>query len=358
MTTMPSSAARSAYRLSSISSHLPRRGSVASFVLAGVLATLFYSAAGPRVTGSGGAPGWASLHNAGITGPQLAGCPIFPADSVWNTPVDKLRKAPRSEDYVSIMLPQRILHPDFGTSAGIPINVVAGTQRRVGVDFENRDESDLGSYPIAPDVVIEGGAGGEGDHHVLIVQKDRCILYELFAAARKPDGSWTAGSGIRMDLTDNALRPEGKTSADAAGLPILPGLVRYDEVAAGEIKHALRFTAPKTQHAYIWPARHYASPITDPSYPPMGARFRLRADFDISGFSKTNQVILTALKRYGMILADNGGPWFLTGATDPRWDDSDLHRLGKVKGSDFEAVDESDWQMLPDSGRVDPISLR
>jgi hypothetical protein len=348
---------RLAYKLSSMLPHLPRPTGVASFVLAGVLATLFYSAAGPRVTGLGGAPGWASLHNPGITGPQLAGCPVFPSDSVWNTPVDKLRKAPRSDDYVSIMLPQRVLHPDFGTGAGIPISVVPGMQKHVGVDFENRDESDLGSYPIPPDAAIEGGPGGDGDHHVLIVQRDRCLLYELFAAAHKPDGSWSAGSGIRMDLTDNALRPEGKTSADAAGLPILPGLVRYDEVASGEIRHALRFTTPKTQRAFIWPARHFASRITDTTFPPMGARFRLRQDFDISGFSKTNQVILTALKRYGMILADNGGPWFLTGATDPRWDDTDLHRLGKVKGSDFEAVDESDWQMLPDSGRVDPMSL-
>jgi hypothetical protein len=161
-----------------------------------------------------------------------------------------------------------------------------------------------------------------------------------------------------MDLASNALREEGKTSADAAGLPILPGLVRYDEVAAGEIRHALRFTAPKTQQAYIWPARHHASTITNPKFPPMGVRFRLRADFDISGFSKTNQVILTALKHYGMFLADNGGAWFVSGAPDPHWSDDDLHDLTKVEGSDFEAVDESNWPFVADSARVDPVERK
>jgi hypothetical protein len=168
------------------------------------------------------------------------------------------------------------------------------------------------------------------------------------------DTAWTAGSGIKIDLTGNALRDDGKGSGDAAGLPIFPGLVRYDEVAAGEIRHALRFTVLKTQRAHVWPARHDASKVTDLNVPPMGARFRLRAGFDISGFSRSNQVILTALKRYGMFLADNGAPWFVSGAPDPRWNDDDLSRLQKVKGSDFEAVDESNWEYLPDSGRVDP----
>jgi hypothetical protein len=331
-----------------------RKRDFAAFALAGVLATLVYSAASSRDTAVR-LTAWAAYRDPGISGPQLGGCPVFPADNVWNTPVEALKKAVRSDDYIRVMMPERMVHPDFGTNSGIPLNLVPATQKRVGVNFENRDESDLGNYPIPPDVRVEGGFTGDGDHHVLLVEKERCILDELFDAARKPDGSWTAGSGIKMDLTDNALRPEGKTSADAAGLPILPGLVRYDEVASGEIRHALRFTAPKTQRAYIWPARHYASRITDPTYPPMGARFRLRSDFDISGFSKTNQVILTALKRYGMILADNGGPWFITGVPDDRWNDRDLHRLGQVKGSDFEAVDESDWQLLGDSGRVDPL---
>jgi hypothetical protein len=184
------------------------------------------------------------------------------------------------------------------------------------------------------------------------------MLAELFAAERLPDNTWKAAAGIRMDLTSNGLRADSLTSGDAAGLPILPGLVRYDEVASGEIRHALRFTLPKTQKAHVWPARHDASNITDPKYPPLGERFRLRADFDISGFSKTNQVILTALKRYGMFLADNGSAWFVSGVPDPRWNDDDLHNLQHAKGSDFEAVDESDWQYLGASGRVDPVSLR
>jgi hypothetical protein len=182
------------------------------------------------------------------------------------------------------------------------------------------------------------------------------MLEELWEAKRVSDTAWGAGSGIKMDLTSNAIREDGKGSGDAAGLPIFPGLVRYDEVAAGEIRHALRFTALKSQHAHVWPARHDASPNTSLKLPPLGVRFRLRADFDISGFSKSNQVILTALKRYGMFLADNGAPWFLSGAPDPRWDGDDLHQLQKVKGSDFEAVDESDWAYLPDSGRVDPAA--
>ena len=185
----------------------------------------------------------------------------------------------------------------------------------------------------------------------------RCLLYELYAAFPQPDGSWHVGSGIKMDLTSNALRPDGHGSADAAGLPIFPGLVRYDEVMSGEINHALRFTIPHTQGAYIWPARHKASPEKDLNVPPMGTRFRLRADFDISKFSKTNQVILTALKKYGMFLADNGGSMFITGVSDKRWDDSDLRNLSALAAEDFEAVNEADWQMLPDSARVDPVAL-
>src|SRR5580765_5324754 len=198
----------------------------------------------------------------------------------------------------------------------------------------------------------------DSDRHIIMVDEGRCMVFELYSVAKQKNGSWAAGSGIKMDLTSNALRPEGKTSADAAGLAILPGLLRYDEVAAGEVKHAIRFTAPKTQRAYIWPGRHFASKITDETYPPMGERFRLRADYDISRFSKENQVILKGLKKYGMILSDNGGAWFIIGEPDKRWNDDDLSNLKTVKGADFEAVDESDWQMHADSGRVDPISFR
>jgi hypothetical protein len=293
------------------------------------------------------------------SGPQFAGCPLFPADNVWNLPIDKLRLHPRSRDYVAMIGADKPLHPDFASDpgSGIPITVIDGHVPYIKVTFDYADDSDLGSYPIPPNALVEGGpnAPANSDHHILLVDKDRCMLMELWATRRVSDTAWKAGSGMKMDLTGNGLRPDGKTSGDAAGLPIVPGLVRYDEVAAGEIRHALRFTALKTQSAHIWPGRHDASKITDQKYPPMGVRFRLRADYDISGFSKTNQVILTALKHYGMFLADNGAPWFLSGAPDSHWDDDDLHKLQNVKGSDFEAVDESDWQYLPDSGRVDPM---
>ena len=289
-------------------------------------------------------------------GPVIDGCPVFPADNVWNTPIEKLSPDSHSSDYVASIGAEKPVHPSFGGDPenGIPITLSSAHVKPVKVEFEYRDQSDLGNYPIPPDARMEGGE----DHHILIVDRERCMLYELFAAARKPDGSWTAGSGIKMDLTSNAQREEGKTSADAAGLAILPGLVRYDEVASGEIRHALRFTAPKTQNTYIWPATHAASKNSDAKLPPMGVRFRLKAAVDISGYSKENQVILRALKRYGMILADNGSSWFVVGEPDQRWSDSDLHHLAQIKGSDFEAVDESDFQMLKDSARVDPMSTR
>jgi hypothetical protein len=300
--------------------------------------------------------GLAQQAPAPASGPQIAGCPIFPADNVWNVPIDKLPLDPRSKDYVDSIGVDKGLHPDFGpgADAGYTINITDAHAPWVKVHFDYGDESDPGSYPLPPNVVVEGGE----DHHVFLIDKNRCLLVELWEAKRVSSTVWTAGSGIKMDLTGNGLRPDGKTSADAAGLPIVPGLVRYDEIAAGEIRHALRFTVPKTQSEHIWPARHDASRITDRRYPPMGVRFRLRADCDISGFSKTNQVILTALKRYGMFLADNGGPWFLSGLSDPHWNDDDLHQLTNIKGSDFEAVDESNWEYLPDSGRVDPAERK
>ncbi len=295
-------------------------------------------------------------------GPQIAGCEVFPADNIWNTPIDKLPLDPHSKDYVTTIGADLPLHPDFGADStnGIPITLIDGKVKYIKVTFGYKDDSDLGNYPVPPDALIEGGphASADNDRHILLVDKDRCMLMELYSVERKSDVFWMAGSGIKMDLTSNALREEGKTSADAAGLPILPGLIRYDEVAAGEIRHALRFTVPKTQRAYIWPARHFASSNTNPKFPPMGARFRLRADFDISSYSKPNQVILTALKHYGMFLADNGSAWFVTGTPDARWNDEDLHNLLNVKGSDFEAVNESDWQYLPDSARVDPMSVK
>ncbi len=295
----------------------------------------------------------------GKPGPHISGCPVFPADNVWNTTVEKLPRAARSDDYVARIGPEKQLHPDFGTANGMPFSVIRETAvKRVRVNFDYHDDSDLGNYPIPPNATVEGGRDSDGDRHVVLIDRERCVLFELFSARPKPDGTWDAAAGVKIDLTGNALRGDGKTSGDAAGLPIFPGLIRYEEVEAGEIRHAIRFTAPKTQKAYVWPARHQASRITDTAFPPLGQRFRLRADFDISGYSKENRVILTALKRYGMLLADNGGPWFLTGAPDARWSVDDLNKLKQVKGSDFEAVDESALQMLVDSGRVDPLELR
>ena len=302
----------------------------------------------------------ASVAAPGIpTGPVLDGCPVLPADNVWNTPVDKLPLDAHSAAYIQSMNGGLKLHPDFGADPnnGIPFALVPPNTRRVKVDFQYRDDSDLGNYPVPPNAPIEGGPNGTGDRHVILLEPDRCLLYELFDAHPNNDGSWKAGSGVKIDLTSNALRDDGKTSADAAGLPILPGLVRYDEVEAGEIRHALRFTVPKTRNAHIWPARHDASHNGGANFPPMGLRLRLKADFDVSSYSKGDQVILRALQRYGMILADNGSAWFISGVPDRRWDDDDLHHLGNVKGSDFEVVDETGLQMLSDSGRVDPRAV-
>ena len=269
--------------------------------------------------------------------------PMFPPDNVWNVAIDALPVDSNSAAYITTIGAAKTMHADFGTvyngaPNGIPFIVVPGSQPGVAVSFDYADESDAGPYPVPPDAPIEGGPASSGDRHVLIVDRDGGKLYELFAAYPNPDGSWHAGSGAIFDLNGNALRPAGWTSADAAGLPILPGLVRYEEVVAGEIPHALRFTAPQTRNTFIWPARHKASSLTGTSYPPMGQRFRLKASVDISSFGPNVQVILRALKKYGMILADNGSNWFISGAPDPRWNDDELNTLKGIKGSDFEVV--------------------
>jgi hypothetical protein len=290
--------------------------------------------------------------------PQIAGCTLFPADNIWNVPVDTLPVDANSDAYVNTIGAERTLHADFGSGLweggpiGIPFVVVPANQPGVAVTFDYDDESDPGPYPVPPDAPIEGGPNSSGDRHVLIVENDNCLLYELFAAYPQEDGSWQAGSGAIFDLNSHALRPDSWTSADAAGLPILPGLVRYDEVASGEITHAIRFTAPQTRRAYVWPARHYASSRTSPEYPPMGQRFRLKANYEMSGFAPEVQVILRAMKKYGLILADNGSAWYISGAPDERWNNSVLHQLHTVPGSAFEAVDSSSLMLDPNSGQV------
>jgi hypothetical protein len=295
------------------------------------------------------------------TAPVLAGCPVFPADNIWNARVDELPVHPRSADYVNSIGPTGSLHPDFGTfyqgaPIGIPFVVVPADQPRVPVVFGPDgfpEESDAGPMPIPANAPVEGGAGATGDRHVLVLRSGECKLYELYRAFPQAGGAWQADSSAVFDLRAHTLRPAGWTSADAAGLPILPGLVRYDEVKSGEIRHALRFTVARTQRAYVWPARHFASSSTDVTRPPMGMRFRLKRSVDISRFPADVQVIFTAFKRYGLVLADNGSNWYVSGAHDTRWNDAMLvGAFRQLKGADFEAVDASSLRLDPNSGQV------
>jgi hypothetical protein len=275
---------------------------------------------------------------AALPAPRVGGCPLFPASNAWNRDISRAPVDPRSAAYIAAISRggRRFLHADFGGGGryGIPFTVVPRAQRRVPIRFTDYgDESDPGPYPIPPDAAVEGG----GDRHVLVVQRGRCRLSELFGARRRGRG-WDAASGAVFDLRSNRLRPAGWTSADAAGLPILPGLARYDEVRAGAIRHALRFTVERTQRGYVHPARHFASSSTDRDLPPMGLRLRLTRGYSLRGFRGQARVILTALRRYGMLVADNGSSWFVTGAADRRWDDEDLNQLKRVPGSAFEVV--------------------
>ncbi len=268
---------------------------------------------------------------------------IFPADNPWNTDISLLQVHPDSDAFINSIGRNGNLHPDFGTvwngaPNGIPYSIVPGSTPLVNIRFTAYgDESDPGPYPVPENAPVEGGINSDGDRHVIVIDSDNKMLYELYRAFKVDDG-WEAESGAKWDLTSNDLRPKYWTSADAAGLPIFPGLVRYDEVEKGEIKHALRFTVSKTRRGFIYPARHYASVSNDPSLPPMGLRLRLKSSVDISGFPEQIRIILTALKKYGMIVADNGGDWFISGAPDERWNDDELRELRKIKGSDFEAV--------------------
>ncbi|MCW2991918.1 MAG: hypothetical protein JWM73_2512 [Solirubrobacterales bacterium] len=265
--------------------------------------------------------------------PAIAGCPVFPASNAFNQRVDHRPVAADSARLIATIGAGTGLHPDFGTVYGIPYQVVGKATPRSRVTFDYADESDKGPYPIPAHPKIENGS----DRHLLMVDRDACRLYELYAAQRS-GGAWHAGSGAIWNLRSNRLRPKGWTSADAAGLPIVGGLARYGEVAHGAIRHALRFTVPRTRNAFIPPARHFASSDSSPDLPPMGLRVRLKRSFDVSGFPRQARIVLVALKRYGMILADNGSPWYVTGAPDRRWDDDALHTLGQVHGSDLEVV--------------------
>jgi hypothetical protein len=282
--------------------------------------------------------------SAGAATPQAAplvnapGCPVFPAGNVWNQDISALPVAADSSTLLKTIGLSTGLHPDFGSykGYGIPINAVAGTRTKVRVRFDYASESDKGPYPIPLHPRIEASS----DRHMLIVDRDACTLYEMWNVRHTSTG-WRAGSGAIWDMNSNALRPDGWTSADAAGLPILPGLVRYPEVAAGVIDHALRFTAPKTRSAHIYPARHDAGSGSSSSLPPMGLRVRLKASFDVSQLSPQARVIAIALQRYGMILADNGSPWYVSGASNANFKDSDLHTLDRITGRDLEVVDTS-----------------
>ena len=302
----------------------------------------------------------ACFASGAITQPNtnLGTCSLFPKNNVWNTRIDKLRVDKNSFSYISSIGSGVGLHPDFGSGLyegkpiGIPFVVVPANQAGVSVTFEYDDESDHALYPIPSNAPIEGGSSSNGDRHILIVRQGECKLYEVGNAYANADGSWRVGAGAIWDLKSNALRPSTWTSADAAGLPILPGLVRHDEVAAGVIAHAIRFTAQTTQTAFVWAARHQAGASSDPKLPPMGARFRLKASFDTSSFPKDLRVILQALKTYGLILADNGSNWYVSGTQDEAWDNDVLSNISKVKGSDFEAVDISSLQVSPNSGEA------
>jgi hypothetical protein len=294
-----------------------------------------------------GAPARANLPGLG------AGCTLFPADDVWHADVSALPVHPRSADWITSMGgPDRRLHPDFGPNGadqpyGIPYSVVAGSAQKVAVAFDYAGESDRGPYPFGPSTPIEGGS----DAHALVVDKDNCTLYELYAANWN-GGHPTAGSGAIWDLRSNTLRPSGWTSADAAGLPILPGLLRRDEVAAGDVDHAIRLTAARTDRSFLWPARHQAGAASDPSLPPMGAWFRLKPGFDLTRFRPDTQVVLRAMQRHGLIVADNGSNWYFTGTSEPGWDNALLDQLKTVPAGAFEAVDTSSLLADPNSGRV------
>lgn len=315
------------------STRVRRTAAAAALSLAAVLPGATPAAAGPH--------------------PGAPNCPIFPANNVWHADVSSLPVHARSSDWLTAMGgPTRRLHPDFGDSGlsqpyGIPYNVVAGSHTKVNVDFSYPDESDPGPYPLGNDTTIEMGS----DAHALMLDRDACVLYETFDTSKDAAG-WHAGSGAVWNLHSNAMRPAGWTSADAAGLPIFPGLIRRDEITAGVIDHAIRVTASQTDRSYLWPARHHAGARSDPALPPMGAWFRLRPGFDISGYSAETRIILTAFKKHGLVLADNGSNWFFGGASESGWSGAVLDELKSIAAGNFEAVDTSSLMVDPGSAQA------
>ena len=307
-----------------------------------------------------GAPAHAAVQSgaAAIRALPNTTCTVFPANNYWHADISKLPVSSHSKAWLRHMSPSSHLHPDFGPSYGaqpvpygIPYTVVTSSHPTVRVHFTYASESDDVRYPLGSDSKIEGGSGASGDRHVLIVNKTTCRLYELWNVHHTSHG-WTAGSGATWSLTSNRLRPAGWTSADAAGLPILPGLLRLDEVKAGHVDHAIRFTTDMTDRRYIWPARHQAGSARDISYPPMGARFRLKASFPISSYRADTRAVLRAMKRYGLVLADNGSPWYFQGVSQKGWPSGLLDELKSIPASAFVAVDTSSLKVSNASARV------
>lgn len=306
------------------------RGARATTLVLAVLA-----AAAASVPGAPGAAGGS---------PRLAGCPVFPSSSAWNRRIDGLPVAPGSAATIAAIGADATMHADFGSGLweggpiGIPVTVVGARTPTARPRFDHADESDRVAYPIPDSVLVEGGPNATGDRHAILVDRDACRLYELFALRREGE-RWVTGSGASWDLRSNRLRPAGWTSADAAGLAILPGLARFEEVAAGRIGHALRITVPRTRRGWVWPARHEATDLTDPALPRMRTRLRLRRGVDISRFPRQARVVLRALREYGAVVADHGSAWYVSGVPDPRWSNDQLHALHRVPGSAFEVVD-------------------
>jgi hypothetical protein len=294
--------------------------------------------------------------------PGATNCPLTTANSYWRADVTSLPAAARSSAWIATEGATAGLKADFGSGLwdggpiGIPYTTVPGTQTKVKMTFTYASESDPGPYPFPTNAPVEGGAASTGDRHVLVVDRDGCKLYETWDSHRNADGSWTAGSGAVFDLRSNALRPSGWTSADAAGLPILPGLVRYDEVASGTVAHAIRMTVPTTRTSFVWPARHAAGSTAGLNAPPMGTWFRLKASVDPNQFDPAVRPIVVALQKYGAIVADNGSAWYLSGAPDSRWNNDLLQTLGRIKGSDFQAVDTQSLIVDPNSGQATTAS--